>query len=55
MAEDPAAQGGEGDKKIVHTYPLVKVIYRSIHAKEKSKSKNEKKKSEATEKTTNLI
>lgn len=25
MAEDPAAQSGEGDKKIVHTYPLVKV------------------------------
>lgn len=25
MADDSAAQTGEGDKKIVHTYPLVKV------------------------------
>lgn len=25
MAEDQTVQAGEGDKKIVHTYPLVKV------------------------------
>lgn len=30
MADDPAAQATEGDKKILHTYPLVKVLNRIV-------------------------
>lgn len=30
MADDGNAKETEGDKKIVHTYPLVKVSYQKI-------------------------
>lgn len=43
MAEDVVAQTAEGDKKIVHTYPLVKVISKfSQRMKMKSKQREKK-------------
>lgn len=44
MAEEATGQPGEGDKKIVHTYPLVKVIlfFTKFISREKSKKNQEK-------------